>query len=536
VVADSQRVKTEQQTSQQVQEMIRKCAVPPIKHRQQIDQMFNAMSLEKSDCLRDAQITVHTQPVTVQDARILPLPQLVYQNNQARVDQTGQWKMQGRFVKPSGCKKWMAYAFLGPRDRLQITDFTQFLMKFAQEAQKNGMQLPNQTYRQPEILAATDNFKVLEDMVEGAKRDGCDFFVMVHGDFDDITHAYIKLLEQRYEIVTQEFRLSTISKVVHRNQWQTMQNVVFKTNCKMGGLNYTLFPNNLTAKQIMGADTLFIGVAINYPSGAKGPVQANQSESGQQYREEPPTCVGYAANVGRCDEFEFVGDFVFQESRGEVFVQSMGKIVEQVLALHKRVRKTPPKRVVIYRNECSDGRLPTVLMDEVPHIKSVFAKAGCKGAKLTFIAVSKMQGVRLFKPRIDPDAKPPEQNIPVGLVVDSTIVHPAYTEFFLNSHRALQGTARTPRYVVAADESNFPLSQLEEITYQLCYGHQIVTMPTSTPSPVYIANRYAERGRKVFNSRMKEDRNAVFSVDCDTLTRQLAYFGKEELKQRRINA
>jgi len=48
---------------------------------------------------------------------------------------------------------------------------------------------------------------------------------------------------------------------------------------------------------------------------------------------------------------------------------------------------------------------------------------------------------------------------------------------------------------VAVDENNYQLAQLEEITYQLCYGHQIVNMPTSLPSPVYIANRYAERGR-----------------------------------------
>lgn len=42
------------------------------------------------------------------------------------------------------------------------------------------------------------------------------------------------------------------------------------------------------------------------------------------------------------------------------------------------------------------------------------------------------------------------------------------------------------------------MDQLEGITYQLCYGHQIVYMPTSLPSPVYIADRYAERGQLLY--------------------------------------
>jgi len=400
------------------------------------------------------------------------------------------------------------------------------------------MKIPSQTYIQPEILSASDNLKTLEGLVKKAKRDGCDFFVMVHGDFDDGTHAYIKLVEQRYEIVTQEFRVSTIIKVVQRNQWQTVQNVVYKTNCKMGGLNYTLFPNNQTAKQIMGSDTLIIGLAINHPSGGRKPLQTSDqaSESTQQVQQEKsaPSVVGFAANVGKCDEFEFVGDFIFQDYQGEIDINATMQAIKKVLSLCKLVRKSPPKRVIIYRNECSDGWLSFILSYEVPMIKSVLAKAGCKDAKLTIIVASRLQSVRFFRDKIDSSAKPPEQNIPVGLVVDSTVVHPEFCEFFLNSHRALQGTARTPRYLVALDENNYQLSNLEEMTYQLCYGHQIVNMPTSLPSPVYIANRYAERGRKMFNSRMKEDGRGI--DDFDAMTKEMCYHEKEELKQRRVNA
>src|SRR6185369_6778002 len=66
----------------------------------------------------------------------------------------------------------------------------------------------------------------------------------------------------------------------------------------------------------MGSDTLFIGLAINHPSGGRKPLQtsdqASESTSQAQQEKSAPSCVGFAANVGKCDEFEFVGDFIFQ--------------------------------------------------------------------------------------------------------------------------------------------------------------------------------------------------------------------------------
>lgn len=42
------------------------------------------------------------------------------------------------------------------------------------------------------------------------------------------------------------------------------------------------------------------------------------------------------------------------------------------------------------------------------------------------------------------------------------------------------------------------MDELENTTYMLCYGHQIVNMPVSLPSPVYIAEEYAKRGRNLY--------------------------------------
>ena len=52
------------------------------------------------------------------------------------------------------------------------------------------------------------------------------------------------------------------------------------------------------------------------------------------------------------------------------------------------------------------------------------------------------------------------------------------------------------------NDSEFRLDQLERMTYDLCYGHQIVFSPLSLPAPAYIAMDYAKRGRNLYNSLM----------------------------------
>ncbi|PIC31162.1 hypothetical protein B9Z55_022159 [Caenorhabditis nigoni] len=51
-----------------------------------------------------------------------------------------------------------------------------------------------------------------------------------------IFHAHIKALEQEFDILTQKITLETVEKIFR--QPQTIQNIINKTNMKLGGLNY----------------------------------------------------------------------------------------------------------------------------------------------------------------------------------------------------------------------------------------------------------------------------------------------------------
>jgi hypothetical protein len=157
------------------------------------------------------------------------------------------------------------------------------------------------------------------------------------------------------------------------------------------------------AKEIVGSDTLFIGVSVNHPSGGrKNPMLASKSDSDSKTVEMKgaPSVVGFAANVGRNDEFEFVGDYIYQDYSGEIDLRTMVGVVEETLELHQKTRKRPPKRIVIYRNECSEGWFGHILQFEVPLLKEKLKKLGCKDAKLTVIAADKRQDVRFFKTQV----------------------------------------------------------------------------------------------------------------------------------------
>jgi len=254
----------------------------------------------------------------------------------------------------------------------------------------------------------------------------------------------------------------------------------------------------------------------------------------------PPSVIGFSANVG-ADPFEFIGDFVYQEMRRDEKPDLIFEIVKRCVKTYQKNRQSYPKRVICYRNGCGEGSFPMVLKFEVPLIKHALRQINCQ-ANVTVIVANKKQGVRFFPGKVDSLAKSPLQNVQPGTVTDQFVVHSKFCEFFLTAHRALQGTARTPKYTVLYDDANLTMDQLEGITYHLSFGHQIVFMPTSLPSPVYIAEAYAKRGRNLYNSHVDamnavtQERSATANLTYRDVQDALTFRSVENLATKRVNA
>lgn len=50
----------------------------------------------------------------------------------------------------------------------------------------------------------------------------------------------IKSCEQKYQIVTQDLKLSNVIQITNFKKHETLRNIVAKTNIKLGGLNYSI--------------------------------------------------------------------------------------------------------------------------------------------------------------------------------------------------------------------------------------------------------------------------------------------------------
>jgi eukaryotic translation initiation factor 2C len=539
-VIDNQRVKTNQQTSRQIQEMIKKCAVPPSILRIHNEQVYNSLKLSDSPYLIDAGVGVMTIPHSLK-GRQLNAPEFIFGKNRIEsINKTNYtWRGSGEYLIAAKCTSWRALALLAHGEQLTEPQFIEVLKRIMAEGYRHGMQFNRPTSHQ----IKTSSMKTLKEELITAKNAGEDFLFVVHPDNADEIHNYLKFCEQKSGIITQAIRYTTLQKTVGA---ATLQNIVNKMNIKLGGLNYSLNINSQEAISILNTNTLYIGIAINSPgmSLKGGSAEAGASDSsdtpggvegGQRVR--APSAVGFCANVGLKHEFEFIGDVIFQEPLRDEKNKVIGEILKRCVdkyAFANNNRK--PVDVMLFRNGCSQGIFERILKYEVPLIRHHL-----DGIPLTLVVSNKMQNIRFFDTHLknSRDRVPiPIQNIQPGLVVDHTVTQPALIEFFLNSHRTLQGTARTPKYSVLVNDNKRTLEQLEMIVYQLCYGHQIVFMPTSLPSPVYIANRYAERGRKLYLGWGSDAESGAqrATTSYEEMTEHLRYAGIPELENRRINA
>ena len=120
---------------------------------------------------------------------------------------------------------------------------------------------------------------------------------------------------------------------------------------------------------------------------------------------------------------------------------------------------------------------------------------------LTFIVVKKRHHTRLF--RLSPPLA--VTNVESGVVVDSAIVNPNYSNFFLNSHEPRLGTNKIGNYVVLVNEIQSSLVQLEELTYSLCHTDQRIDSRSSEsiPSVLHLADAAASKARQLFDNRTR---------------------------------
>jgi eukaryotic translation initiation factor 2C len=95
-------------------------------------------------------------------------------------------------------------------------------------------------------------------------------------------------------------------------------------------------------------------------------------------------------------------------------------------------------------------------------------------------------------------------NVCPGVCVDSSgggqsIASANFIEFYLNSHTAIQGTAKACKYSLLYDEIGLTVSELELLTYWLCYLYSRCNRSVSLATPAYYAHWASKRARNLLS-------------------------------------
>ncbi|CAL2029109.1 unnamed protein product [Caenorhabditis brenneri] len=515
-ITKNQRVTIPQQTSQQSQKTTKECAVLPDVRQRLIVTGKNAVDITtENELLKALGLKVYPEPLMVR-ARELDGKELMY--DKKVIAESGKWRAPpGSFNKPAAFPDlWALYAVGTQNSRFSANDLNQFSMMFMETLHKKGLAVKGPA--ESSLLHVDQIMNKLQSVADSK----CKFVFVITDDSITHLHGKFKALEQKTEMIIQDMKMTKAISVCRDGKRLTLENVINKTNVKLGGLNYTV--NDI--KKSMTDDQLIIGIGLSAPPPGTKFIMEGKGHLN-------PQVIGFASNA--IATHEFIGDFVLAPV-GQDAMSSIEDVLKTSLSSFENNRKKLPKRIVIYRSGASEGSHSAILAYEIPLARAVI-QSFSEDIKLIFIVVTKDHTYRFFKDQLR-GTKATEMNVQPGLVLDTSVTNPACKQFFLNSHTTLQGTAKTPLYTVLADDCNAPMDRLQELTFTLCHHHQIVALATSVPTPLYVANEYAKRGRTLWVEKTEGapiEAEGSESNRLKDITKELAY-QMSTLHNKRINA
>jgi len=200
------------------------------------------------------------------------------------------------------------------------------------------------------------------------------------------------------------------------------------------------------------------------------------------------------------------------------------------------------------RANATTAQYQEIRKQEIKGIESaydaIFANPGLIGMtsiepfkpKITALIVTKRHHTRFYP--MTEDAK---TNCKHGTVVDSAVCHPYYFDFFLQSHHAVTGTARSTYYFVLENGMGFTPEDLQNFTNMLCYTYVRATLPVGYAPPTYYADRLCDRARAYmrdsFEAKRKKQRAQKESRDPDDVhsesDEEIKELTPEELKKEK---
>ncbi|KAI9745991.1 MAG: hypothetical protein M1818_000672 [Claussenomyces sp. TS43310] len=412
--------------------------------------------------------------MTITNARLLPNPEIQYAGSKVNPGISGRWDLRGKkFLKanPSPLVSWGVAIMDNSTDNTTVQNF---LKVFVNTYITHGGQVQN---RQPVIHCAGKG-ELIPNVVTTLRNL---ILLFILRDKNSVTYERLKKsLDCRYGLVSQMMQ----SVHVQKAQPQYCSNVCMKLNAKLGGTTCKSVPTAASKgpPSFFKVPTLIIGADVSHPS--PGSPQASMAAITMSMDKD---ACRYAAAV--------------QTNGIRVEMIHDANLASMIIPLLENWIKNVgngqgPQHIYYFRDGVSEGQYLHVLDEEVVNMRAAIKKKfGPVKIKFTVVIASKRHHIRIFPKENDSVAGDRNANPHPGTLVERDVTHPFEYDFYLNSHSAIQGTARPVHYHVLLDEMGVPANILQSMIYQHCYQYMRSTTPVSLHPAVYYAHLASNRAR-----------------------------------------
>ncbi|KAJ5555735.1 hypothetical protein N7461_004205 [Penicillium sp. DV-2018c] len=440
-------------------------------------------------------INASTELITVH-GRVLPPPSVFYKDGNKLKDikpQFGSWNMrQIQFSKPAPMKSWTYLYVDQPTSRpiFQSPDqLNASLAGFRKTLRDMGMAVDAHKPGARVVLDGRNDAQIIENAILGLQKQHNPVFIL--GIFFAKDTDVYNTVKQVCDVRCGIRNVNVLAEKIVNSNPQYNANVGLKINLKLGGANQALRTSDLGI--ISEGKTMLVGIDVTHPS----PGSAATA----------PSVAGIVASVDS-SLAQWPAEIRVQGARQEM-VADLETLLASRLQHWRKVNRSLPENIIVYRDGVSEGQYNKVIEEELPLLQAACRKTypadqTQKGLpRLAIIIVGKRHNTR-FYPTTEQDSNR-ENPIP-GTVVDRGVSEARDWDFFLQAHSALQGTARPAHYYTVWDEIFYPRNPakagapgaadvLQDLTHKMCYLFGRATKAVSVCPPAYYADLVCTRAR-----------------------------------------
>ncbi|KAK3367285.1 RNA interference and gene silencing protein [Lasiosphaeria ovina] len=429
--------------------------------------------------------------------RVLNEPKVLYKDEKFAQVRFGSWNMVDVKFNTVGALKTWSYLMISlptHRDAFDQVGPEATVNQFAGALASTGISVTARLQGQRVELSGPEDPRLDERLQSASQK--LELLLVILPDNNIPLYNRIKHCgDVRFGLHT----VCTVGDKLAKCNPQYFANVALKFNLKLGGNNQLL---EASRRGLLDEDrTMVVGIDVTHPS----PGSASNA----------PSIAAMVASLD-CWLGQWPAVLRVQSSARREMVSDLNDMLKSRLHLWKDSKHgnhaNLPENILVYRDGVSEGQYQLVLDVEVPLLRQacrdMYPPADQnKGLpRLTVVVVGKRHHTRFYPTREGDGDR--STNPKPGTVVDRGVTEARNWDFFLQSHAAIQGTARPTHYFVVLDEifrARYPKSVpppahnvadvLEALTQSLCYTYGRATKAVSVCTPAYYADIVCERAR-----------------------------------------